>query len=109
MALLIKVFLICISVYAVLSQNTGRHSLVQEVEALYKNNRLMERFLKCVVGEAPCDPQGKRLKALAPQILRDQCIQCTPQEKMNIKKILSYIQRYYPAYWAKIIRIHASH
>ncbi|XP_041980794.1 ejaculatory bulb-specific protein 3-like [Aricia agestis] len=72
-------------------------------EAL-NDKRFILRQLKCALGEGPCDPIGKRLKTLAPLVLRGACPQCTPQETKQIQRTLSYVQRNYPQQWAKIVR-----
>nr|QKK82654.1 chemosensory protein [Histia rhodope] len=71
------------------------------------DKRFIERQLKCAISEGPCDAIGRRLKTLAPLVLRGACPQCTPQETKQIQKTLSYVQRNYPQEWAKIIRHYA--
>ncbi|CAH4022316.1 unnamed protein product [Pieris brassicae] len=68
------------------------------------DKRFIQRQLKCALGEAPCDPIGKRLKTLAPLVLRGACPQCSPQETKQIQRTLSYVQRNFPQQWAKIVR-----
>ncbi|KAH9632965.1 hypothetical protein HF086_003007 [Spodoptera exigua] len=72
-----------------------------------QDKRFIQRQLKCALGEGPCDPIGKRLKTLAPLVLRGACPQCTPQETKQIQRTLSYVQRNYPQQWAKIVRQYA--
>lgn len=71
------------------------------------DRRYLQRQLKCALGEAPCDPVGRRLKTLAPLVLRGACPQCSPQETRQIQKVLSHIQRNYPREWSKLIREYA--
>ncbi|KAL4717163.1 hypothetical protein ACJJTC_017050 [Scirpophaga incertulas] len=71
------------------------------------DKRFIQRQLKCALGEAPCDPIGKRLKTLAPLVLRGACPQCSPQETKQIQRTLSYVQRNYPQQWTKIVRQYA--
>ncbi|XP_026463300.1 putative odorant-binding protein A10 [Ctenocephalides felis] len=68
------------------------------------DKRYLMRQLKCALGEAPCDPVGRRLKSLAPLVLRGACPQCTAQETKQIRKTLSHIQRNFPAEWNKLIQ-----
>lgn len=77
------------------------------LEDALNDKRFIQRQLKCALGEAPCDPVGKRLKTLAPLVLRGACPQCTPQETKQIQRTLSYVQRNFPAEWAKIVRQYA--
>ncbi|CAH2049290.1 unnamed protein product, partial [Iphiclides podalirius] len=74
------------------------------LEEALNDKRFIQRQLKCALGEAPCDPIGKRLKTLAPLVLRGACPQCTPQETKQIQRTLAYVQRNFPQQWAKIVR-----
>ncbi|KAI8434378.1 hypothetical protein MSG28_012427 [Choristoneura fumiferana] len=77
------------------------------LEDALNDKRFIARQLKCALGEAPCDPIGKRLKTLAPLVLRGACPQCSPQETKQIQRTLSYVQRNFPQEWAKIVRQYA--
>lgn len=79
-------------------------------EALDKalsDKRYLMRQLKCALGEVPCDPVGKRLKSLAPFVLRGACPQCTPTEMNQIKKTLAHLQRNFPQEWNKLVQTYA--
>nr|WBU77206.1 chemosensory protein [Odontothrips loti] len=77
------------------------------LDGALQDRRYLQRQLKCALGEAPCDPVGRRLKTLAPLVLRGACPQCSPQETRQIQKVLSHIQRNYPREWSKLIREYA--
>nr|QJX59175.1 chemosensory protein [Dioryctria abietella] len=64
----------------------------------------MQRHLKCALGEGPCDPVGRRLRILAPLVLRGACPQCSPHETLQIRRTLAFVQRNYPWEWARIVR-----
>ncbi|XP_066145227.1 ejaculatory bulb-specific protein 3-like [Euwallacea fornicatus] len=80
-------------------------------EALEKSltdKRYLQRQLKCALGEAACDPVGRRLKSLAPLVLRGACPQCSDQEKKQIKKVLAYVQVNFPKEWNKMLQTYSS-
>lgn len=77
------------------------------LETALGDKRFIQRQLQCALGEGPCDVIGKRLKTLAPLVLRGACPQCSPQETKQIQYTLSYVQRNYPQQWAKIVRQYA--
>ncbi|KAJ2949540.1 hypothetical protein O0L34_g15460 [Tuta absoluta] len=105
---LTHILLVCAMAAACMAQTTVRPTVSDSAldEAL-QDKRFIQRQLKCALGEAPCDPVGKRLKTLAPLVLRGACPQCTPQETKQIQRTLGYIQRNYPQQWAKIVRQYA--
>ncbi|XP_065087220.1 ejaculatory bulb-specific protein 3-like [Ochlerotatus camptorhynchus] len=91
------------------STGTVNKSQVSD-EALDKalsDKRYLMRQLKCALGEVPCDPVGKRLKSLAPFVLRGACPQCSPAEMTQIKKTLAHLQRNFPAEWNKLVQTYA--
>ncbi|XP_058059927.1 putative odorant-binding protein A10 [Anopheles bellator] len=79
----------------------------EALEKALSDKRYLMRQLKCALGEVPCDPVGKRLKSLAPFVLRGACPQCTPVETTQIKKTLAHLQRNFPAEWNKLIQTYA--
>ncbi|CAD7082600.1 unnamed protein product [Hermetia illucens] len=99
------VFVICIAIcYA---QNKGSSSTGvsdSQLEEALSDKRYLMRQLKCAIGEAPCDPVGKRLKSLAPFVLRGTCPRCTPEEQKQIQKTLLYVQKNYPKEWNRLLQ-----
>lgn len=79
----------------------------EALERALNDKRYLQRQLKCALGEASCDSVGRRLKSLAPLVLRGSCPQCTPDELRQIQRTLSHIQRNYPKEWNKIVKQYA--
>nr|ALR72525.1 chemosensory protein 11 [Colaphellus bowringi] len=76
----------------------------EALESTLKDKRYLLRQLKCALGEAPCDPVGRRLKSLAPLVIQGSCSQCTPQEQRQVRKVLSYMQVNFPKEWNKVLK-----
>nr|QHN69077.1 chemosensory protein 5 [Sirex noctilio]QHN69084.1 chemosensory protein 5 [Sirex nitobei] len=109
---LIKILLVCLMVFSTIAQKTEKQSQTSRVtddqlDVALSDERYLRRQLKCALGEAPCDPVGRRLKSLAPLVLRGACPQCSPEEIRQIKKVLSHIQRSFPKEWAKVVQQYA--
>ncbi|XP_044736504.1 ejaculatory bulb-specific protein 3-like [Chrysoperla carnea] len=79
----------------------------EALQAVLNDQRYLMRQLKCALGEANCDPVGRRLKSLAPLVLRGSCPQCSPSETKQIKKVLAHVQRNYPKEWNKVVQQYA--
>nr|AIX97831.1 chemosensory protein [Cnaphalocrocis medinalis] len=75
-----------------------------QLEQTLADRSTMQRHLRCALQEGPCDPVGRRLRILAPLVLRGACPQCSVQETRQIQRTLAYVQRNYPWEWAKIVR-----
>ncbi|XP_022910126.1 ejaculatory bulb-specific protein 3-like [Onthophagus taurus] len=109
---LIKIFFITIALLIInfvttlgLPQNTSRTPISDDaLEQALSNKKYLERQLKCAVGEVPCDAVGRKLKSLAPLVLRGACPQCTPSETRQIQKVLAYVQKNFPKEWNKILQ-----
>lgn len=109
LAALVVIVLCCCCCVTPAQAQTPTKSQVSD-EALDKalsDKRYLMRQLKCALGEVPCDPVGKRLKSLAPFVLRGACPQCTPTEMNQIKKTLAHLQRNFPQEWNKLVQTYA--
>nr|UDM59697.1 putative chemosensory protein 4 [Corcyra cephalonica] len=80
------------------------HMTDAQLERTLNDRSTMLRHLKCALGEGPCDAVGRRLRTLAPLVLRGACPQCSIEETLQIRRTLGIIQRNYPWEWAKIVR-----
>nr|AIX97833.1 chemosensory protein [Cnaphalocrocis medinalis] len=105
----IQVLLLVVAAAACAYAAETAHPTVSDtaLDDALNDKRFIQRQLKCALGEGPCDPIGKRLKTLAPLVLRGACPQCSSQETKQIQRTLSYVQRNYPQQWAKIVRQYA--
>ncbi|PNF33872.1 hypothetical protein B7P43_G06733 [Cryptotermes secundus] len=109
-ALRCALIVVCLFAVVALSgpQDERRPKISDEaLERALNDKRYLQRQLKCALGEASCDPVGRRLKTLAPLVLRGSCPQCTPDEMRQIQRTLSHIQRNYPKEWNKIVKQYA--
>ncbi|VVC87429.1 unnamed protein product [Leptidea sinapis] len=77
-----------------------------QLERTLADRSSMQRHIRCALGEGPCDAVGKRLRTLAPLVLRGACPQCSAQETRQIRRTLAFVQRNYPWEWSKIVRQH---
>lgn len=104
MQILVLMSYVCVSaVVGMYVQAVPQMSDTQLEQTLADRNTI-NRHIKCALGEGPCDQVGRRLRILAPLVLRGACPQCTPQETRQIRRTLAFVQRNYPWEWAKIVR-----
>ncbi|XP_063539714.1 ejaculatory bulb-specific protein 3-like [Cydia strobilella] len=75
-----------------------------QLEQVLYNPTTIKMYIKCATMEGPCDAVGKRMRTLAPLVLRGACPQCSARETRQIRRTLAFIQRNYPWEWAKIVR-----
>ncbi|XP_043466441.1 putative odorant-binding protein A10 [Leptopilina heterotoma] len=109
MTLLIKISVMCLAIYAVTAiplegqQNKPKIS-EEDLEIALKDSRYIKKQLTCALENIKCDSVGRRLKSLAPLVLRGSCPQCTQEEATYIRKVLAHVQREYPIEWARLIQ-----
>ncbi|XP_067008420.1 putative odorant-binding protein A10 isoform X2 [Anabrus simplex] len=102
---MLLLLVLLVAVVAQAQQGNNRPKISDEaLEHALNDKRYLTRQLKCALGEAPCDPVGRRLKTLAPLVLRGSCPQCTQEETRQIQRTLSHIQRNYPKEWSKLVK-----
>ncbi|RZC36640.1 maltase-glucoamylase-like protein, partial [Asbolus verrucosus] len=101
------VCLVVITASATIESTTRMPISDEAIEATLNDRRYLLRQLKCALGEATCDPVGRRLKSLAPLVLRGSCPQCTVEEMRQIQKVLAFVQKNYPKEWNKILQQYA--
>ncbi|GBP07635.1 Ejaculatory bulb-specific protein 3 [Eumeta japonica] len=100
-----KVLALALSVSALLSACICAPQMSDsQLEQTLRDKNLMLKHLKCATGEGPCDAVGRRLRTVAPLVLRGACPQCSAKEVRQIRRTLAYVQRNYPKAWAKIVR-----
>uniref|UniRef100_A0A182M363 Chemosensory protein 1 n=1 Tax=Anopheles culicifacies TaxID=139723 RepID=A0A182M363_9DIPT len=105
---LLMVVMVQLTSYALAESTTARTQVSDEaLEKALGDKRYLMRQLKCALGEVPCDPVGKRLKSLAPFVLRGACPQCSREEMNQIKKTLAHLQRNFPSEWNKLVQTYA--
>nr|AWC68025.1 chemosensory protein 25 [Matsumurasca onukii] len=105
MHLRLSILLVTLALMAASTKAAERMSQVSDeaLDMALHDKRYLTRQLKCATGEGPCDPVGRRLKTLAPLVLRGACPKCTEAETKQIQKVLSHVQRNYPKEWSKLI------
>uniref|UniRef100_A0A182VVT6 Chemosensory protein 1 n=1 Tax=Anopheles minimus TaxID=112268 RepID=A0A182VVT6_9DIPT len=102
------VVMVQLTSYAHAESTTARTQVSDEaLEKALGDKRYLMRQLKCALGEVPCDPVGKRLKSLAPFVLRGACPHCTLEEMTQIKKTLAHLQRNFPSEWNKLVQTYS--
>ncbi|KAF2882236.1 hypothetical protein ILUMI_23937 [Ignelater luminosus] len=100
---------IMVAVIMAMPQSTSREAISEDaIDKALSDRRYLTRQLKCALGEVPCDSVGRRLKSLAPLVLRGSCPQCSPQEMRQVQKVLAYVQKNFPKEWNKMLQLYSS-
>uniref|UniRef100_A0A336M3J4 CSON007981 protein n=1 Tax=Culicoides sonorensis TaxID=179676 RepID=A0A336M3J4_CULSO len=77
-----------------------------DVDAILKNERLMKAYIKCLMNEGPCTPDGQLLKDSLPDAIQNDCARCTEKQKSGSDNVMHYIIDKRPADWDVIAKLY---
>nr|UEP64254.1 odorant binding [Cotesia flavipes] len=89
-----KVVLVLFAVIAVaLSAKTTYTSKFDniDVDNILNNKRLLEGYVKCLMGTGKCTSEGIELREKLPEALATECEKCTPAQKEKSEKIIRFL------------------
>lgn len=92
-----------------------------DLDELLKNDRLRHAYVKCLLGEGPCTPDGQELKSkwsykvissllsiqlwttdALPDAIQSDCSKCTEKQKIGADKVTHYLIDNKPDEWEKL-------
>ncbi|CAL1687533.1 unnamed protein product [Lasius platythorax] len=80
----------------------------QDFSAYLNDKRFIDKELQCLLQTGECDGFGKQIKRVLPLVLKDNCRRCTPQQKVNLQRLIQFLQSRYPTEWRTIKGIYTS-
>lgn len=73
-----------------------------DVDSILRNEKLINKHVKCIRMEGRCDTNGKSLKTMLPRVLNENCAGCSEEQVFNANKIIEWMKRNRAADWAYI-------
>eukprot|EP00088_Acartia_fossae_P038106 TRINITY_DN393_c0_g1_i1.p1 TRINITY_DN393_c0_g1~~TRINITY_DN393_c0_g1_i1.p1 ORF type:complete len:106 (+),score=13.06 TRINITY_DN393_c0_g1_i1:29-346(+) len=68
------------------------------------NRGAVTRNVDCVVGSGPCDNLGNRLKAEAPNAVRQgRCGSSCTCDQIQVRLVVNKLKREYPGQWTRVV------
>ncbi|XP_034935313.1 ejaculatory bulb-specific protein 3-like [Chelonus insularis] len=58
--------------------------------------KLLHHYFTCLMGQGPCPPDGRELKKILPEALRNACAKCSKSQEEGAIKIIKYLRKYEP-------------
>uniref|UniRef100_A0A8D9BL38 Ejaculatory bulb-specific protein 3 n=1 Tax=Cacopsylla melanoneura TaxID=428564 RepID=A0A8D9BL38_9HEMI len=74
-----------------------------DVDLILGNDRIIRRFIDCILGRGPCTREGLELKRIIPDAIRTECTKCNPSQKKHVGKVLSYLFHNRKNYWDELL------
>ncbi|KAI4468647.1 chemosensory protein-related [Holotrichia oblita] len=73
-----------------------------DIEHILSNDRLLSKYVQCLLDLAPCTVDGLELKKNMPDALETNCSKCSDTQKVSSEKIISYLIDNRPDYWTPL-------
>ncbi|KAF4527287.1 hypothetical protein B566_EDAN016075 [Ephemera danica] len=106
MQLLVFVLLVATAALA-LPQSGGNRRYTDkydhvDVDAILKNERILNSYIKCMLDQGPCTAEGRELKTDLPDALETECAKCTPSQKNIVRKAARFLSEKRPQEWQRL-------
>lgn len=72
------------------------------IENVLGNDRLLSGYIRCLLDEGLCTRDGNNLKQLLPDAIQTDCSKCTPAQKQNSRKVITFFRTHRPQDWKRL-------
>nr|AXY87876.1 chemosensory protein 7 [Subpsaltria yangi] len=72
------------------------------VDAILRNDRILKRYIDCVMDRGRCTAEGKELKQFVPDALKTNCAKCSDTQRKQAIKVMTYLIENKPNYWREL-------
>ncbi|CAH0590235.1 unnamed protein product [Chrysodeixis includens] len=83
------------------SRYTDRYDNINLNEIL-NNRRLLLPYLKCILDEGKCTPDGKELKSHIREALEQDCAKCTKAQRDGTRQVMGHLINHEQEYWNRL-------
>nr|WIW78345.1 chemosensory protein 12 [Heliconius charithonia] len=73
-----------------------------DLDEILASDRLLTGYVKCLLDNGPCTPDGKELKKNLPDAIDNDCKKCTEKQRNGADKVMHYIIDHRPEDWDKL-------
>ncbi|XP_074036744.1 ejaculatory bulb-specific protein 3 [Leptinotarsa decemlineata] len=75
-----------------------------DVDSILASKRVLTNYIKCILDEGPCTPDGREFRKHIPEAITTNCAKCSDSQKRIIRKTSRFIERERPQDWNRISR-----
>ncbi|CAB3384325.1 Hypothetical predicted protein [Cloeon dipterum] len=99
-------FVVLVAVAAVAEEPFDKHSIkfdgINLEEILRDNNRFLP-YIKCLMDQGRCTPDGNELKRTLPDALVNGCTKCSPKQKAAAEMVINFLINKRPNDWTNVV------
>ncbi|XP_069685717.1 ejaculatory bulb-specific protein 3-like [Periplaneta americana] len=74
-----------------------------DVDSILSNNRILTNYIKCMLDEGPCTPDGRELKKTLPDALQTGCEKCNEKQKTTSEKVIKHLMKERTKDWERLV------
>ncbi|XP_032519918.1 ejaculatory bulb-specific protein 3-like [Danaus plexippus] len=74
------------------------------VDEILSNKRLFTSYIKCLMDQGRCTPEGNTLKVHVTDAIQNSCSKCTEIQKTKARKVVNYIRENNKDVWDELIK-----
>ncbi|GBP07785.1 Ejaculatory bulb-specific protein 3 [Eumeta japonica] len=73
-----------------------------DLDEILNNRRLLVPYVKCVLDQGKCSPEGKELKSHIREALENNCGKCTNAQRNGTRKVIEHLINHEEDYWNEL-------
>nr|AYN07336.1 chemosensory protein 8 [Yemma signatus] len=79
---------------------------VIDIERILTNDRIINKYLKCMLRQGVCPPEARDFRRTLPTILRKLCDSCTDRQKKSLRQIFMFVRTKFPNEWERLLKLY---
>nr|WPA71068.1 chemosensory protein protein 19 [Diaphania glauculalis] len=83
------------------SKYTDRYDSVN-LEEVISNRRLLVPYIKCILEQGKCSPEGRELRSHIKEALENYCAKCTDTQRSGTRRVIGHLINNEAAYWTQL-------
>ncbi|CAH2042434.1 unnamed protein product, partial [Iphiclides podalirius] len=98
-------FLLCTAVVVLADEDketyTDKYDNIN-IDEILENERLLEKYVECLLDKGKCTAEGKELKVHMTDALQTGCAKCTEAQKKGTSKTIKFLTEHKPDIWNEL-------
>ncbi|PZC77869.1 hypothetical protein B5X24_HaOG200665 [Helicoverpa armigera] len=102
MKFFVVAIVVALAAFAVAETYTDRYDNIN-IDEIIENRKLLVPYIKCVLEQGRCTPEGRELKAHIKDALQTSCTKCTQKQRKASRKVVKHIRANELDYWKQLL------
>ncbi|XP_050681484.1 allergen Tha p 1-like isoform X2 [Leptidea sinapis] len=74
-----------------------------DLDEILENKRLFTPYVKCILDQGKCSPDGKELKSHIKEALENYCAKCTEKQKQGTRTVIRHLIKNESDFWQELV------